>query len=451
MLAVEFTTGSDKNLQLVLQVLPAIAVILAASTLCGRLAIALRQPRVLGEMVAGVLLGPTLFGAIAPEWQQAVFPAEVKSILYVISTIGLMLFMFLVGVDFDIRAGGRGARDGRHAAVISISGILPPLALGAGVGLLLHSELSRPDVGRWEFALFLGGALAITAFPMLARMLYERGIQHTRLGRLTLLGASIDDAVAWCFLAFLLAVHAGSSTGGAFATVGLAALFTLVMLTVVRRLLRPLGARVERSGRLGLDGFSVVLITVILAGFFTDYIGIYSVFGGFVAGVAMPKTRAFQQALHARMMDLVAVLLLPTFFTFSGLNTQLGGLTGWVAALQFGLILAAGFAGKYLGCALALRAIRFSWRESFAVGSLMNARGMMILIFINIGLAQGLITPEVFAMLVLVAFATTAAALPLYKLSIPAATEARMIAAAQPAPPPAAPAQPVATSRGAFS
>ncbi|WP_051799284.1 cation:proton antiporter domain-containing protein [Catenuloplanes japonicus] len=435
MLAAELTVAGDRNLELVLKVLPAIVVILAASALCGRLAIALRQPRVLGEMVAGVLLGPTLFGALAPGLQQTIFPAEVKPVLYVLSTLGLTLFMFLVGADFDHGADGNGARDARHATVLALSGMIPALLLGAGAALVLYDRLSRPDVGRLEFALFLGGALSITAFPMLARILYERGLQYTRLGRLSLLGASIDDAAAWCFLAVLLALHSGTGTGHALRTLAMAGGFALVMLTVVARLLRPLGRRVQQTGKLGYDGLYLVLIVVVAAGFATDLIGIYSVFGGFIAGLAMPKTAAFRKALHDRMMDLVSVLLLPTFFTFSGLNTHLGGLAGGAALLQFGLILLAGFLGKYVGCALALRTIRFSWRESFAVGSLMNARGLMILIFINIGLAQNLITPDVFSMLVMVAVITTAAAMPLYRLSMPPALEARMTMPSAPSTP----------------
>ncbi|MFI1994889.1 cation:proton antiporter [Actinoplanes sp. NPDC020271] len=416
----------DSNLTLVLHVLPAIVVILATSALCGRLALLLRQPRVLGEMVAGVLLGPTLFGSITPGLQRAIFTPEVKPVLYVISTIGLTLFMFLVGAGFDHGSGAAGGRQIRHAAVLALSGMLPSLLLGAASAVLLYDRLSRPDVSTAEFALFLGGALSITAFPMLARILYERRLQNSRLGRLSLLGASVDDAAAWCFLAVLLAMHTGAGLWHAMRTVGLAAVFTIVMLTLVARLLRPIGERVQRTGHFGFDHLYLVLGIVLLAGYFTDYIGIYSVFGGFIAGLAMPRHPAFRAALHNRMMDIVSVLLLPVFFTFSGLNTQLGGLAGWAAVLPFLLILTAGFIGKYLGCALAMRSIRFSWRESFAVGGLMNARGLMILIFINIGLAYQIITPDVFSMLVLVAVITTAAALPLYRLSIPAHMERRM-------------------------
>jgi Kef-type K+ transport system membrane component KefB len=210
------------------------------------------------------------------------------------------------------------------------------------------------------------------------------------------------------------------------------------MLTVVARLLKPMGERVERTGRFGFDQMYLVVGIVLLSGFFTDYIGIYSVFGGFIAGLAMPKNPAFRQALHSRMMDLVCVLLLPIFFSFSGLNTELGGLAGWGMVLPFLVIFAAGFTGKYVGCAAAMRGVGFSWRESWAVGGLMNSRGLMILIFINIGLTQGMITKEVFAMLVLMAVVTTATAMPLYRLALPERLEQRMAPSA-PAAPPATP------------
>lgn len=418
---------TDKNLELVLKVLPAIIVILAASALCGRLAMLVKQPRVLGEMVAGVLLGPTFFGALFPDTQKAIFTADVKPILYAVSTIGLTLFMFLVGADFE-HGGANGAKETRQASVLALSGILPSVALGAGVGYLLHGRLSRPGVGVFEFSLFIGGALSVTAFPMLARILYERRLQNTSLGRMTLLGASIDDAAAWCFLAILSAMHADTGSLQALQTIGFSALFTVVMIFGISRLLRPMGARVERTGQFGFDQMYLVIGVVLLAGYFTDYIGIYSVFGGFIAGLAMPKNPAFREALHNRMMDIVCVLMLPIFFAFSGLNTQLNGLGGWAMIGPFLLILFVGFAGKYFGCGLALRATGMTWRRSFAIGGLMNARGLMILIFINIGLAQGMITQNVFSMLVLVAVGTTAAALPLYRWALPERMERELLA-----------------------
>ncbi|MEU7689281.1 transporter [Microbispora sp. SCL1-1] len=407
----------DPNLELVLRVLPALAVILLTAAVCGRLANMVLQPRVVGEMVAGVLLGPTLLGAVFPDAQEALFPDEVRPVLYVLSTLGLTLYMFLVGagIDHDAREPG----ELRKAGVLAAAGILSPVVLGGAAGLALWDSLSRPDVGRIEFALFLGGALSLTAFPMLARILYERGLQNSRIGRVALLAASIDDAAAWCLLAALSAVHLGGGTGDTLRTIALAALFAVVMLGVVAPLLRPLGRRVARTGSLSAGAVYVIVLVPLTAGWITDAIGVYSVFGGFIAGLSMPRDPAFRAALHGRMMDVVSTLLLPVFFAFSGLNTHLGGIAGSSALLTFALILALAFSGKYFGCSLATRALGFGWRESWAMGAMMNARGLMILIFINIGLAQGMITQELFAMLVLVAVLTTAGAMPLYKLALP--------------------------------
>ncbi|WP_242907339.1 cation:proton antiporter [Actinomadura terrae] len=414
--------GTDPNLELTLKVMPALVVILIASAICGRLALTVMQPRVLGEMVAGVLLGPTLFGALFPDAQRAVFPAEVRPILYVLSTIGLTLYMFLVGAGLDHQAARPG--EARRAMGLAVSGVVPSLLLGVTAGALLWGTLSRPDVGRFQFALFIGGALSLTAFPMLARILYERGLENSPLGRLSLLAASVDDALAWCLLAVLSALHLGSGMGDAWRTIGLAAVFAVVMLTVVTRLLRPLGEDFARRGEIGATAMYAVVLVPLVAGWLTDWIGVYSVFGGFVAGLAMPRDMAFRRAVHERMMGAVSTLLLPVFFAFSGLNTDLGGISSLTLLLSLLLIMAAGFSGKYFGCALAMRSIGFGWRESYAVGALMNARGLMILIFINIGLAQGMISREVFSMLVLVAVVTTAGTLPLYKLALPERLEA---------------------------
>jgi len=416
-------TGSDPNLQLVLKVLPALVVILLVAGICGRLAALVMQPRVLGEMVAGVLLGPTLFGQIFPEAQAKVFPPEVRPVLYVLSTIGLTLYMFLVGAGIDHSA--RTPGEERRAGGLAAAGIVPSLLLGCGAGALLWTTLSRPDVSRPEFAFFLGGALSLTAFPMLARILYERGLENSSLGRLSLMAAAVDDALAWCLLAVLSAVHLGSGLDDAMRTIVLTALFAVFMLVVVRRLLRPLSSELARTGDFGPTVMYVVILVPLTAGWLTDWIGVYSVFGGFLAGLAMPRDTAFRQALHTRMMGVVSTLLLPVFFTFSGLNTELGGITGGTMLPAFLLIIAAGFCGKYFGCSLSMRAFGYSWREAYAVGALMNARCLMILIFINIGLAQGMITRELFAMLVLVAIITTASAMPLYKLALPERLERR--------------------------
>jgi Kef-type K+ transport system membrane component KefB len=417
-----------------LRVFAALAVVLAATTLCGRIAMRIKQPRVVGEMVAGVLLGPALLGAVAPGVQAQLFPSDVKDTLYVLSTIGLTFYMFLVGSSLD--HGLTGGSNMRRASVLAVSGIVPTFILGAGAAALFFGSLSPDGATRWEFMLFVGGALSITAFPMLARILQERGIANTPIGGLTLVAAAIDDAAAWVILAVVIAVAAAGSPFDALGTVAGAAVFAVLMLTVGRNLFARLGRRVERKGRVSRDTMALILFVVLLAGWFTDYIGVFSVFGGFIVGLAMPQSAVVRRELETRLTDLNSILLLPVFFAFSGLNTQVSGFgAGGALWWPLAVIMAAAFAGKYLGCAAVVRAQGFPWRYASAVGGLMNARGLMVLIFINIGLAHGMVTPELFAILVAVAIVTTAAAMPIYRASLPDHVE-RTATAVAPAPPP---------------
>ncbi|TDV47991.1 cation:proton antiporter [Actinophytocola oryzae] len=406
------------QIEFALKVFGALAVVLAATTLCGRLIMLVGQPRVVGEMVAGVLLGPALLGAVAPDVQAQLFPADVKGVLYVLSTIGLTFYMFLVGASLD--HGLTGGRNMRRASVLAVSGIVPTFLLGAAVAAPFFGSLSPKGTSIWVYMLFVGGALSITAFPMLARILQERGIANTPIGGLTLVAAAIDDAVAWGILAVIIAVGSAGSPLDALDTVAGAAVFAVLMLTVGRRLLGRLGERVERQGVMTRDVMALILFLVLVAGWFTDYIGVFSVFGGFIMGLAMPQSPTVRRELETRLTDLNSILLLPVFFAFTGLNTQVSGFgAGGALWVPLAAIMLAAFAGKYLGCASVVRLQGFSWRYASAVGGLMNARGLMILIFINIGLAHDMVTPELFAILVLVAIVTTAAAMPIYRKSLP--------------------------------
>ncbi|GAA1299735.1 cation:proton antiporter [Saccharothrix xinjiangensis] len=421
------------QIEFALRVFAALAAVLAVTTLCGRLAMLVRQPRVVGEMVAGVLLGPALFGAVAPGAQAQLFPEDVKGVLYVLSTIGLTFYMFLVGASLD--HGLAAGRNMRRAAGLAVSGIVPSFALGAGAAALFFGSLAVEGTSRWEFMLFVGGALSITAFPMLARILQERGIANTPIGGLTLVAAAIDDAAAWVLLAVIIAVGAANGPLDALDTVAGAAVFALLMLTVGRTLFARLGQRVERHGRVSRDVMALILFVVLLAGWFTDYIGVFSVFGGFITGLAMPQSALVRRELETRLTDLNSILLLPVFFAFSGLNTEVSGFgAGGALWLPLVVIMAVAFAGKYLGCAAVVRAQGFSWRYASAVGGLMNARGLMILVFINIGLAYEMVTPELFAILVAVAIVTTAAAMPIYRASLPEGMDQEAVGV-QPVPP----------------
>lgn len=425
----------EPNLQLTIHVLASLVVILAATAVFGRFARTVGQPRVVGEMVAGVFLGPSVLGLLLPESQRYLFPAEVKSSLYVLSTIGLTFFMFLVGAGIDHDFAGRGTA--WKPVVVAVAGVAPAFLLGAGAAVVYFDRFAAPGTARLPFVLFLGGALSITAFPVLARILEERGMTSTPLGSLTLMAAAIDDAVAWGMLAVIIALAQASGPLGALGTVLGAAAFALFMLTAGRRLLRPLAHRAEAAGRLTQGGMVVVLLVVIASGWFTDLIGVHAVFGGFIAGMAMPSTPVLRRELRTRLTDMNAFLLMPIFFVESGLNTRLGDLNARLLGPLL-VIAAVAFAGKYLGCGLTVRAQGFSWRHASAVGGLMNARGLMILIFINVGLAYHIIGSEMFAVLVLIAVLTTVMAVPIYRLSFPDGLErAEKAASAAPAASPA--------------
>jgi len=388
-------------------------VILAACRLVGAAARRAGQPLVVGEMVAGVLLGPSLLGLLAPGAQAALFPPESLNVLFVTAQLGIGLYMFFVGIEFDTEMF---RRQMRSAAAVSLAGMLVPFALGAALApwLLGMPGLFGEKVRSHEAALFLGAAIAITAFPMLARIIYERGLAGTALGTLSLAAGAMGDAVAWCVLAVVLASFGGGSAV-AVRAIGGGVVFTVLMLTVGRRLLARLGAAAERDGRLTPTMLSTCLMLLMLAAWATDAAGIHAVFGGFLLGVAMPRgllTRELQRDLE----PFTVVFLLPMFFTYSGLNTRLDMVNSLPLLGVALVVLAASCLGKFGACWAAARLTGFDNRLALAVGALMNARGMMELILLNIGLQKGIIQPPLFAMLVLMAVVTTLMASPVFEL-----------------------------------
>lgn len=396
------------SVQLFLQ----LAVILAACRVVGALAERVGQPRVVGEMIAGVLLGPSVFGALAPGIQQTLFPAETRPVLYSLCQIGLVLYMFLVGVEFDA---GLLRKRLRSAAAVSISGIAVPFLLGAGAAWWLAPDwpLFSAETSSWEAMLFLGAAMSITAFPMLARIIRERGLTGTGVGTLAIAAGSIDDAAAWCILAAVLASFAGSPAIALLA-VGGGVAYALAVAFGARPLLARVARSVESRGHLGEGHLAVVLLLLMLGAWFTDVVGIYAVFGAFALGVAVPKGR-LAEGLRTALEKLTVVFLLPLFFVYSGLNTKLGLL---IAPELLGvtlLLLALAILGKGFACAAAARLSGEGPRESLAIGALMNARGLMELIILNIGLERGVITPTLFAMMVVMAIVTTLIATPIFQ------------------------------------
>ena len=390
-----------------------LAVILVACRVVGAIAPRVGQPPVVSEMVAGVLLGPSLFGALLPGWHAALFPKPSMAILFAVAQLALAMYMFLVGVEFrtDLLR-----HRGRSAVSVSVAGIVTPFLLGALIASAVHSDgtMFRETVTTTQAVLYLGAAMSITAFPMLARIVHERGLSGTSLGTLALAAGSIDDAAAWCVLAVVLA-SLGSAPMIAVAAIGGGILYTLAVMLGLRPALAPLGRRVERSGVMSYPMLSVVLTLVMLGSWYTDWIGIYAVYGAFILGVAMPRGR-FADELQRLLMPLTAGLLLPLFFVYSGLNTRIELVNTWLLAGIAALVLIAACIGKGVACWLAARLNGEPPDQALAIGALMNTRGLMELIILNIGYERGIITQTLFSIMVMMALVTTLMATPLFEL-----------------------------------
>lgn len=385
-------------------------VILAATRLLGALFAKIGQPAVVGEMFAGVLLGPSLFGLLFPAGFQFVFPASSLETLRLLSQIGVCLFMFSVGMELDLsRLKGRAST----AVVVSHASILFPYFLGVTASLLLFSTLAGPGTGFLSFALFMGISMSITAFPVLARILQERRLTGTPLGVTAITCAAVDDVTAWTILAAVVAIVRSAGLASTALCLGLTAVFVAVMLFGLRpRLPAWLGAGAPGKGQI-----AAVLALTFASALTTELIGIHALFGAFLAGVVMPARQEFRDFLRVRIENFSSIFLLPLFFVFTGLRTQVGlvdGATGWLTCLG---IIAIATLGKLGGSMLAARFTGMRWNESFALGALMNTRGLMELIAINIGYDLGILSAEIFAMLVLMALATTAMTGPLLTLA----------------------------------
>lgn len=387
--------------------------ILAACRLAGIVAQRLGQPQVVGEMIAGVVLGPSLLGRIAPDLQATLFPSGTANIvLYTAAQVGLVLYMFIIGMNFDVdhvrqRAG--------TAAAVSATGTVAPLIIGAlaAIPLLGGGEFFGDGVNIGMAMMFLGASIAITAFPMLARIIFEKKLTGTSLGTLALACGATADAISWCILAIVLAIYKDSPMLAVVA-IGGGLIYTVVVLTIGQRALKPLGARAEEQQAVSGSMLSTVLILLMACAWFTDIIGIYAIFGAFILGVAMPSG-FFTAQLTDKLEPLTTKLLLPLFFVYSGLNTQIGLVnTPRLWAITAGLLIVA-IVGKGVACAVAARLSRVPMRESLALGALMNARGLIELILLNIGLQAGIITPTLFTILVIVAVVTTLMASPIFE------------------------------------
>lgn len=389
-------------------------VIVAAARLVGWLGNRFfAQPKVVGEMIAGVLLGPSLFGFFLPDWQAFLFPQRSVPLLYVLAQLGVGLYMFVVGMGFE-RTYFRS--NVRSATAVSISGMAAPFLMAVLLTpwLMSFPGLFSPRVSTLQATLFIGACISITAFPMLARIIQERGLTNSALGTLSLSAGAIDDAGAWIVLAIVLATF-GDGTVVAVKAIGGAAVFAVLMISLAPRLLAPLGTIAEREQGVRPQLLSAVLILFLISAFLMDWVGMHAVFGGFLLGTAMPRGLLTRE-IKAKLEPLTLALLLPIFFTYSGLNTQLDLVADPKLLTVAVAVLAASIFAKGAACWAAARWTGQDNATALGIGALMNARGLMELIIINIGLQRGIIGPGLFSVFVLMAVITTLMASPLFEL-----------------------------------
>lgn len=388
-----------------------VAVVVLVSRLVGAVLRHVGQPQVVGEMLGGILLGPSVFGWMLPGVYNAVFPIGSVRFLNAVSQLGVLLFMFLVGLELEPEM-LRGRR--RVLVITSHAGIAVPLFLGTVLALVLYPRLSTDAVAFQAFALFIGCALSVTAFPVLARLLAERGLTNTPFGSLAIGCAAIADVTAWCVLAVVLAIADASRSGPRlWLSIALALVFVVFMMTLGRRLV---SAVVVRTGgaRPGLtsETLAAVVVAALISAWVTERLGIHALLGAFIAGLAMPKSKALVSAIASRLEELLAVVLLPLFFAVTGLRTNFSTIPGAASWLLCGLVVVVATVGKAGGTIAGARAAGLSWRDSASLGALMNTRGLMELVIINVGLEIGIISRSLFSMMVLMAIVTTALTAP---------------------------------------
>lgn len=397
--------SGGSGLAMLLQLIVQMAVILVACRAVGYAFRAVKQPQVVGDMLAGILLGPSLLGWVAPGVYLWLFPAESLVHLQTLASVGLILFMFLIGLELDLKL----LRGNGHAAVFtSHVSIIAPFFLGSALALYLFPRLGEQGVDFAGFALFMGAAMSVTAFPVLARILQERQLLHTKVGAMTIACAAVDDVTAWAILACVIAMVRASALGvSLWVTLIGSVVFMLVMVFAVRPALRTLGRAHEQLGQVTHGMLAIIFLVVLVSAFTTEYLGIHALFGAFCAGVVMPKSKEFVGGVAEKIEGVTVVLFLPLFFASAGLRTSIGLVEGAEMWGYAGLILAVAVAGKFGGSLVAARVTGLGWRDASALGILMNTRGLMELVILTIGLELGVISPTLFAMMVLMALATT--------------------------------------------
>lgn len=362
------------------------------------------QPSVIGEIIAGIVLGPSLVGLYFPEFSQILFPVASLGNLQFLSQIGLILFMFVIGMELDLKIIKNRAHE---AVVISHASIIFPFALGITLSYFVYHRFAPEGIEFLPFSLFMGIAMSITAFPVLARIVQERGIHKSKLGMIIITCAAADDITAWCILAMVIAVVKAGSFISALYIIGLAFVYVLAMFFLVKPFLKRIGDLYGTRTDLNKSVVAIFLLTLIVSSYATEIIGIHALFGAFMTGVIMPDISKFRNVFIEKVEDVSVILLLPLFFVFTGLRTQIGLINDPYLWKVTGLIVLVAVVGKFVGSTIAAKFIGQKWKDSLIIGALMNTRGLMELVVLNIGLDLGVLTPEVFTMMVIMALVTT--------------------------------------------
>lgn len=381
-----------------------IITIILFARMIGFLVKRISQPMVIGEILAGIILGPSVLGWLFPDIFLFLFPIKSLINLQFLSQIGLILFMFVIGMELDLKIMKDKAGD---AVVISHASIIVPFGLGIWLAYLLYDSYAPAGIRFIPFALFTGIAMSITAFPVLARIVQEKGLSKTRLGTISLICAAANDIMAWCMLAIVIAIVKAGTFFSALFTISLAITYVIIMIRVIRPFLKQLGDIHPNRETLTKPVVAIFIIVLLCSSYITEIIGIHALFGAFMAGAIMPVNVNFRRAFTEKIEDVSVVLLLPLFFVFTGLRTQIGLLNSPELWLVCGMIILVAVSGKFAGSALAAKFVGLSWSDSFVIGSLMNTRGLMELVVLNIGYDLGILSPEIFAMMVIMALFTT--------------------------------------------
>ena len=394
---------------LLLQIIVIIIVARLFATLFRRIG----QPPVMGEMVAGILLGPSVLGLLSPKTMLLLFPPASMATLSLLSQIGVVLFMFVVGMEIDLQHLREKATS---AIMVSHASIIVPFLLGAALALLIYTPLAPANTSFTAFALFMGIAMSITAFPVLARILEDRGLSKTRLGSTAIACAAVDDVTAWCILVFVIAIVKSSGVAASIATILLVLLFISGMLFLVKPRIGTLIKERVESQKHSKGLLAGILAFVLACAWFTESIGIHALFGAFLAGVVMPAVLGFRLFLKEKLEAFSSAALLPLFFAFTGLRTEIRLLNDWSGWLMCFAIIVVAVAGKLGGSMLMARWTRMSWRDSIAIGVLMNTRGLIELVVLNIGYDLGILSGRIFVMMVIMALVTTFMTAPLLSI-----------------------------------